>query len=270
MTAPFEVEIEDDDKVIPIENSHLSRGRCGCGQTALFAPGRRPRCGACIRRDADVAPAPVFSAEILPPLGQGHPPAPSAGRSDYPAPEISSRDSWDGSDAPGPVVKLADRAHRAGWRARVQRSRGCPPHGSTGVPTAVRTLYMVVLGNGRYSAYAAHDGGKWASVMLWGHDRTWFSLANFTELEQYVTAAGEMDDAWYAGVRRRVTEAAQRAEERKGCDKGLHLAKHLTSSPFLGPFRGNTAGWRCSLCKHSWLTGSEVWKKPKTGRTEAL
>lgn len=270
MTAPFEVEFEDEDKVIRLENSHLSRGRCACGALTLFAPGRRPRCGNCIRRDSSVAEEPLPLKTRLAPLGQGYPPAPALADEAFPAPEVTSRDCWDGCDAPAVVEKLAQRARAAGWRVKAQRSRGCFPNAATGRPSAPRDLYALRFRKGGAAAYAVRDGDAWSSVMLWSNERTWFPLASVTDLGEYLAAGGEVSDEWFDEIRYRDVRAAQRKRERSNCDKGLHLTKHLSKLPFTGPWREDPSGWWCALCKHGWRTAGEPWKKPKRGKTEAL
>jgi hypothetical protein len=263
VTAPFEIEIEED-RPIPIERSHLMTGRCRCGAVALAAPGRRLRCGTCIRADAETAVAPP-PLEDLAKLGQGYPPTPPQSGGPFPVPEVTSRDCWDRTDAPAVVTKLAEKARKAGWRVKAQRSRGCFPNAATGRPSAPRDLFAIILGNGRHSAYAVRDGDTWSSVMLWGHDRTWFSLASVTDLEQYLTAGGEMSDEWFAEIRARGARAAQRKIDRAKCDKGLHLTKFRHTEP-LGPVRGM---W-CELCGNTWPMGADPWVKPKKARSEGL
>jgi hypothetical protein len=263
MTAPFEIEIEDD-RLIPIERSHLMRGTCSCGAVALVAPGRHPRCGTCLKADAETAVEPA-SPERFVPLGQGYPPRPALADEAFPAPEVTSRDEWDRTGAPAVVTKLAEKARTAGWQVKAQRSRGCFPNAATGRPSAPRDLHALVFGNGRYSAYTVRDGDTWSSVMLWGHDRTWFSLASMTDLGEYLAAGGEMSDEWFSGIRNRDALAAQRKKERLQCDKGLHLSKHLNKE-----LRGPVYGWWCELCKNTWPPRGEAWKKPKRGKLEAL
>ena len=125
MTAPVGlVDLEEDDRFIPIDRSHLAEGECECGNVAFHARGQRVRCGACRRADADAGPGVAPAPRVLPLLGQGYPPHPTAGREDYPAPEFTSRSSAIDLFTPGPVVKLAEKARKAGWRVRVQTSRG--------------------------------------------------------------------------------------------------------------------------------------------------
>jgi hypothetical protein len=175
---------------------------------------------------------------------------------------LTSRDEPEGVIVPAPVEKLAEKARKAGWRVKVQTSRGCPPNSATGAPCVARTLYGVIIGNGRYGAYGVRDDTGWSSVMLWGHDRTWFSLANVTELGEYIEARGEMPDSWYAGVRRRIAEAEQRKADRALCDKGLHRVRYLSQTP--GPLLGT---W-CELCSHSWPRNAAAWTKPKKGKED--
>lgn len=261
MTAPFEIEIEDD-RVIAIENSHLSRGRCGCGSDVVFdaTVPQKPTCGSCRLTLAEMAtePAPVTG---LPSLGQGFPPhAPLAG-APFPAPRVTSRDCWDRTDAPSAVEKLAQRAREAGWRVKAQRSEGHTPHAATGRPSAARkTLYALRLAKGGAAAYAVRDGDQWSSVMLWGAETPWFSLGSVTDLDQYLAADGRMPPEWYDAIRARVAASEARKKARLGCDKGLHPSGEISTSD------GVQA---CGLCGNSWPVGGEVWVKPKRGKSEA-
>lgn len=280
MTAPVEAfpifEIEEDDRVIPIENSHLSRGRCVCGEVALFAPGQRPRCGNCIRAAADaVTAAPARPLIALPLLGQGHPPHPPEVAEPFPPSEITSRDPWGEEDpAPAVVATLAQKARKAGWSVRVQRSRGCFPHGSTGAPSAPRTLHGMTFRKGEgaesASAYAIRDGDTWSSVMLWGASTPWFPMATVTDLGEYLAADGLMPADWYEDIRTRDARAEQRKKDRANCDKGLHLKTNLSKWEVPGPVFGLTGFWWCELCRKPWGLTASPWKKPKKGKTEAM
>jgi len=260
----FEAPIEED-RLIPIENSHLSEGRCECGAVALVAPGKKPRCGGCLRADADrvteVPPVPAALKPLLL-LGQGHPPAPLAGRVPYPEPEVSSRSEWNGEGAPSAFMKNAERSRAAGWRVKVQRSRGCPPNSATGAPTAVRDLYALIVRSpdGTASAYAVHDGRAWSSVMLWGSELPWFPLASISDLLEYVAGGGRMPDSWYDGIRNRDADQEERKRERAACNKGEHAMKFRSQT-------GDTMS--CSRCGNSWPARSEPWRKPKAKKTEA-
>ena len=257
----FEAEIEDD-RLIPIERSHLMWGRCRCGAAVLVAPGQRGRCSSCGLADAGHAsPLSLPEGRELVPLGTGYPPKPPEAPEAYPVPLVTSRDEWDGSDAPSPVLKLAEKARAASWDVRVQRSRGCAPHASTGRPGAVKWRYAVVLASEdrRWSAYAVYAETGWASVMLWGAERPWFPSASVTDLAEYLAAGGEMGEEWYAGIRSRLAAADERARLRKLCDRGEHpggvrIERLVT----------------CSTCGNSWVFGTEPWRKPRKGSGEAL
>ncbi len=135
-------------------------------------------------------------------------------RAAFPAPEVTSRDSWDGvTGCPAVVLARAESARRASWGVRVQRSKGCAPHASHGAPGALKWRYAVRFARPGRGAYAVHDGTGWKSVMLWGRDRTMFALASVTDLGEYLSAGGEMSDAWYQGIRARLAEAEQRKRE---------------------------------------------------------
>lgn len=258
----FEVEIEDD-RLIPIERSHLMWGRCTCGARALVAEGRRARCSVCALADADSArPLSLPVGRELPPLGAGYPPAPAAAREAFPAPLVTSRDEWDGSGTPSPVVKLAEKAREALWSVRVQRSRGCAPHAATGRPGAVKWRYALVLASEdrRWSAYAVYAETSWASVMLWGAERSWFPLASVTDLTEYIAAGGEMSDEWYDAIRKRGVDAEIRRKARAQCDRGNHDRVGITMID---------AMITCSMCGNSWPMGEEPWRKEKKGREGA-
>lgn len=300
MTAPEEIEPEflapgeDDDRLIPIENSHLSEGRCACGSVALVAPGRRPRCGKCLRADADtgsgIAPEPV--AGILP-LGQGDPPLPPEGRAPYPLPEVSSRDAWDGKGAPNAFTAAVEKARAAGWRVKVQRSRGCPPHASTGHPGAIRDFYALRATIGTHSAYAIqeaepcpvgctetktvtrqkvkvqipHVGGsgqfhdaKWSSVMVWSAAEAWFPGCSITDLHEYFRTAGAVPAGWRDEIRNRLAGQEERKAELLLCNRGAHPMKYRSQ---VGPEMS------CSRCGNSWPARGEPWRKPKVKKTEA-
>lgn len=262
--SAIEFEIEEEERLIPIDRSHLMWGRCRCGASALVAPGRRARCSVCALADAGraVEPAPV---DWLPKLGQGFHPRLAAEREAFPAPEVTSRDPWDGDGCPSPVLKLAQKAREASWSVRVQRSRGSAPHATTGHPGAVKWRYALVLSraDGAWSAYAVHDGASWASVMLWGASRAWFPLASVTDLAEYVAAGGEMPESWYAGIRERVAGADERRKLRVKCDRGEH-----GDTEFFGMPSPQTI--TCNICGNSWVMGDEPWRKVKTGTREGM
>lgn len=135
-------------------------------------------------------------------------------RAAFPAPEVTSRDPWDGvTGCPATVLDRAESARKALWAVRVQRSRGCAPHAAHGAAGAVKWRYAVRFARAGRGAYAVHDGTAWKSVMLWGRDRTMFALASVTDLGEYIAASGEMDDAWYDAIRARVIAADQRKRE---------------------------------------------------------
>lgn len=255
-------EIEDEDRVIPIGNSHLSWGRCACGTRALFDPRsvRHAKCGTCLLAAAANATLPELPANWakVPPLGQGHPPAPPVEREPYPEPEITSRGCWDATDAPRPVATLAGKARKAGWRVRAQRSRGYTPHASTGRPSdKIKDLYALIFTteDGSASAYAVRDGAAWASIMLWGAELPWFPAASVTELEEYLAAQGRMPAAWYDAIRNKATRSAARTKLRAACNRGVHEKAH----------RRETDVW-CEICGNAWPVGGEPWRAPKKGR----
>lgn len=257
----FEVEIEAE-RLIPIERSHLMWARCSCGASALVAAGQRAQCSVCALADADGAREPEC-VEGLPALGQGFPPSAPVERQAFPTPEVTSRDEWDGTGCPSPVLKLAEKARAASWVVRVQRSRGCAPHATTGRPGAVKWRYALVLGreDGRWSAYAVHVEGSWPSVMLWGATRPWFPHASVTDLAEYIAAGGEMSDEWYAGIRARVAGSVARTKARAACDRGQHADPEFT---------GLSQMITCSICGNSWHMNDEPWRKTKKGSGEAL
>lgn len=269
IVAPaFDIAIEDE-RDVPIENSHLFRGRCECGAVALHAAGRRARCGECLRRDAgagvvsgvtgrEVGFWPVISfapAVTVPQV--------AAEREAYPAPEWTSRDPVPpGVTPPAVAAGLAGMAGEAGWSVRVQCSRGQRPHGATGRPLAPKTLWAVILGYGEgfWSAYAVHDGAAWSSVMLWGRTLPFFPLASITDLQEFVRLRGEVGmPAWLDAIRERVHGSAARTKARAACNRGVHP---------LAETQGGVT-W-CPTCLNSWKTSGEPWRKPKIGKSEAL
>lgn len=263
-------EIEEDERVIPISNSHLSWGRCSCGARALFDPASVPvasvRCGGCLLAAAqtvtELPPAPA-GWERVPALGQGYSPAPPAGRVPYPAPETSSRDPWDGADVPRAVASLAKKARGLGWRVKAQRSRGCLSHLTTGAPGEVRDLWGLIFttADGGASAYAIRDEKTWIGVMLWGAELPWFPGANVSALEQYLAAQGHMPAEWYDAIRSKAAGSSARAKLRAACNRGVHETVHDLTFP--GPLVRVT---QCEICSHGWITGANPWRASNRAR----
>lgn len=204
-----------------------------CGSDHVIVPAfheRSPWCGVC--RPALVG-FPVSDRDLYPalsgppaPLPQGpwettygpEPKPKAAGDAGpYPAPEWTSRDDASAPDVPT-VRALADRARAAGWFVDVASSRGSVPHGSTGRPTAVKTLWSVRMRhtNG-VAAYAVRSGPAWSSVMIWGSAITWFPYASITDLSEFIAAAGDVPPGWFDAIRRRVlaAEARKKAAPKK-------------------------------------------------------
>ena len=184
--------------------------------------------------------------------------APARTGAPYPAPETTSRDCWDGCEAPSAVEKLAEKARKAGWRVKAQRSRGCMPHATHGTPGAVKTLHALLFRNGYASAYAVHDGTGWSSIMLWSVERPWFPAASVTDLGQYLAAGGRIDDAWIDDIRRREADKVSSAKTREACNRGLHRGAVLSSGR-----------WTCEHCGNSWGAQEAAWRKPKAKKAEA-
>jgi hypothetical protein len=186
----------------------------------------------------------------------------------YPAPEVTSRESWDGEEGlPGAVRKLAQKATAAGWEVRVQRSRGCLPDAANGHPSALKWLHAVIVRKGGANAYAIRDAetGTWKSVTTWGEGAPWFAgLASITDLGEYLVQGGMMPGSWYDEIRTRDARAEQRKKDRAECNKGLHLRKFLEQPEIPGPVRETS----CTLCKNAWVTGAEPWRKPKTEKKD--
>lgn len=180
----------------------------------------------------------------------------------YPAPEVTSRDPWDGSGAPSPVTKLAESASKLGWGVRVQKSRGRLPNRAHGAPGALKSLYAVIMRSpdGAKSAYAVHDGTSWGSVMLWGTGMTWFPLASVTDLKHYLEVLGEVDAEWLDSIRLRESDAEARKRARLACDRGVHPLAAWSDMVTMS----------CPTCLHSWPEGSDPWRRPRVGRSEAL
>lgn len=258
----------DDDRDVPIANSHLFRGVCACGATALHAAGRKARCGECLRKDsgAGVSPAEAARVPLWPVVTfvpETLPERAAEVREPYPAPEWTSRDPVpSGVVMPAVVSGLAGLARESGWDARVQCSRGRRPHGSTGTPLAVKTLWAVVMsyGGGFWSAYGVHDGTGWSSVMLWGRTLPFFPLASVTDLQHFIRVRGEVPrPAWFDAIRGRVAGSAERTKARAACNRGVHP---------LAEVQGGVA-W-CPTCLNSWKASGEPWRKPSIGKSEAL
>ena len=180
----------------------------------------------------------------------------------YPAPEVTSRDPWDGSGAPSPVTKLAESASKLGWAVRVQRSKGRLPNRAHGAPGALKWLHAVVLRapGGRRAAYAVYDGASWGSVMLWGAGMTWFPLASVTDLKHYLEARGEVTAEWLDSIRLRESDAEARRQARMACDRGAHPLAAWS----------DVVTMSCPTCLRSWQGEGEPWRKPRVGRSEAL
>jgi len=204
-----------------IDRSHLVRRVCACSAVALADAEYAGivRCGACLRALADRATAmPAVdpwedSPSWLSMLGQGYPVRAALVADQYPSPEITSREPWDGAGVPLAVAKRAESAVAARWDVRVQRSRGCAPNAANGRPGVVKTRFALVLGNGYASAYAVHDGSSWKSIMLWSAERPWFPLATVTDLGEYIAAGGKMNDEWFDAIRRREAEKKRSASQ---------------------------------------------------------
>lgn len=248
----------------PIANSHLFRGRCACGAVALHAAGQRARCGGCRRQDAGAVN--VTGGRLWPVVSfvpaQTVPKALDV-RDPYPAPEWTSRDAQghaEAAGAPAVVLSLAGRARGAGWEARVQCSRGRRPHGSTGRPLAVKTLYAVVMAHAEMgaNAYAVHDGGAWSSVMVWGRSFPFFPLASVTDLHGFIDARGEVGADWFDAIRQRVGESEARTKARAACNRGVHPLAEVVDG----------AAW-CPTCLNSWAASGDPWRRPKVGKSEA-
>lgn len=261
----FELEIEDD-RFIPIENSHLSWGRCTCGARALVAPGvRRVRCASCLVQETGAGQgvaelAGRYAPVVGYPLGRGV--APVAQRLEYPAPEVTSRDPWDGDGCPSAVAKLAERAREASWDVRVQRSRGCAPHATHGRPGALKSWFAVVMRREDWHAYAVHDGGGWASVMLWGRDLPWFAAASITDLAEWIEAGGGsgVPAEWYVAIVAREVDKDRRAKERAACARGTHPGAYLVEPGVV----------HCPACDQNWPANRAAPKRVTKGKDEAL
>lgn len=270
------VEFEDEhEEGVETPAGHaLAEVECrGCGRGQVIVPVLHealPWCGECRpavarfpERDRDLYPAMCGPAGFLPselraptyeiPKSAGRPAA--FDPASFPAPEVTSRDPWDGGGCPDAVGKLAQRAVGAGWGARVQRSRGSAPHAATGRPGAVKTRYALVLSSERWSAYAVHDGSGWVSIMLWGAGRAWFPYASLTDLSEYVDARGEMNDDWYAAIVERERDRGRRAKARAACNRGTHVDAVTENGMVF-----------CPDCENAWKAGGAAWRKPKKER----
>lgn len=161
------------------------------------------------------APLPQGPWEVT--YGPEPKPKASMGTATYPRPEWTSRDAHSAPEVPT-VRALADRARAAGWFVDVVSSRGSVPHGGTGRPTAVKTLWSVRMRHpSGVAAYAVRGGPAWSSVMIWGSAITWFPYASITDLIEFVTASGDVPPDWFDAIRRRVlaAEARRKAAPKK-------------------------------------------------------
>lgn len=176
----------------------------------------------------------------------------------YPAPEVTSRDEWDGEGTPTAVTRQAEKARKAGWRVRVQRSRGQLPNSATGHPGAVKTLYAVIVTKNGASAYAIHDGTKWNSVTTWGVGAPWFAgAASITDLGEYLAADGRMPPRWYAAIRHREAAKDGRSKARAACNAGRHEGASLAAGR-----------WTCPACGNSWGAREAAWRAPKSTKKD--
>lgn len=238
MTAPVGLqEIEEAEAPVIHAAAMIPRPvrRCACGTVAV---GDEVRHG-----DTECVPI-VLSAP--------------AGREDYPAPEISSRDEWDRQGAPLAVAKQVQKAVAAGWRVRVQRSRGQLPNAATGHPGMVKTLHAVIVTKDGASAYAVYDGTKWSSVVTWGAGAPWFAgAASITDLGEYLAGGGRMSKAWYAAIRNREAGKDANKKTRDACNRGVHQGATLAAGR-----------WTCPLCENSWGAREAAWRKPKSTKKD--
>jgi len=156
-----------------------------------------------------------------------------AARPQYPAPEHTSRDPWPlDFVAPKATVSLRLLAERAGWNVAMTYARGCPPHGTTGRPTALRHSVAVRLvhpetrraGYAVYVSPVASVSWTWDTVALWGADATLFPHASVTDAKEWIMARGEVDARWFSAIRRRVQAKTEHKASRptgSGRKKGV-------------------------------------------------
>lgn len=254
--------VEDDDRVIAIERSHLVRGRCRCGQIAIYSPEHRSRaeCGTCLAERVGRPDVSDLLGKYEPVISMARPeraePRAAVGTAAYPRPEWTSRDAM-GVPAAGSVLSLVTDAERVGWRVAIQSSRGCVPDGTTGKPTKLRTLHGIRLAHSSgVAAYAVRDESTWRSVVIWGARIDLFVLASITDLREFVAAAGDVPADWFDAIRRRHAAAEVRKATRKACDKGVHAEQGVIGC----------VTW-CEMCGHSWPTiNAEPWRKPAASR----
>lgn len=125
----------------------------------------------------------------------------------HPPAERVSRDAEPpGAFYPSAVLKLAERAREAGWEVRQQSARGAGTHGSTGRALAVKTTYALIFSKHPLTdagAYAVHDGKVWKSVNIGG-----VLIGGISDLQAWLLAGGQLDEAWWAELRARRDAAA--------------------------------------------------------------
>lgn len=227
-------DVEQEDERPEITGLPIAVVRCErCGSDRVIVAiirERSPWCGACRpamvdfpQPDRDLYPVLSGPAAPLPQeawtatYGPEPKPKASTDTSAYPRPEWTSRDDVSAPDVPT-VRALADRARAAGWFVQVASSRGSVPHGTTGRPTAVKTLWSVRMRHpGGVAAYAVRGGAAWSSVMIWGRAIAWFPYASITDLSEFIAAAGDVPPDWFDAIRRRVlaADARRKAAPRK-------------------------------------------------------
>lgn len=101
--------------------------------------------------------------------------------SEYPMPEVTSRD-----DVPGPekraVRDLEAYAAEQGWRTWVTYARGSAPHATTGRPLAVRHSLAVRMIRGQERAWAVYrEGSTWAWDTLYVNGKGFETITAFKE-----------------------------------------------------------------------------------------
>jgi hypothetical protein len=145
----------------------------------------------------------------------------------YPEPEVSSRDGvW--KESVSAVRALGRFGAESGWLVRVQYSRGCKPHATTGRPGGVKDWWAVRFGWGdQWGAYAVHDGRGWDSLCVWGASLPPFTALNVTDLKAFLARPAVATPEWLAAIRTREAQKVARAKAaaasrpRKGSSEGL-------------------------------------------------
>lgn len=149
-----------------------------------------------------------------------------AGVEPYPEPVINSRQE-SAFLAPAPVLKLAEVAREAGWDVRMQYAQGYPPHGSTGLPGALKDSIAVIFGGhplqpfrAGYACYektASGSAWSWNGIMIQGADVTPYAGCGIEELKFFLSTpdmTSEQVARWVSTLKERRAAQGDDAKRR--------------------------------------------------------